>query len=65
MKIGSLEIGFNNPPIVIAEIGINHNGCLKVAKEMVKAAIDSGADLIKHQTHFVEEELHKKLVFCL
>ncbi len=57
MKIGHLEIGLHSPPIIIAEIGINHAGCLNVAKEMVKAAINSGADLIKHQTHFVEDEM--------
>ena len=35
MKIGNREIGPNHPPLVIAEIGINHGGSLAVAKEMV------------------------------
>ena len=57
MQIGHLMIGENHPPVIIAEIGINHNGKLQVAKEMVKAAVDAGADIIKHQTHFVDDEM--------
>jgi len=50
-------IGDNYPPVVIAEIGINHEGSLKTALEMVDAAIESGAEIIKHQTHVVEDEM--------
>lgn len=57
MKIGKREIGPNCKPLVIAEIGINHNGSLKVAKEMVDAAYESGAEIIKHQTHVVDDEM--------
>lgn len=65
MKIGHLPIGEDNPPVIVAEIGINHNGDLQVAKEMVRSAVDAGADIIKHQTHFVEDEMtpHAKAVF--
>ena len=56
-KIGNRVIGPNNPPLVIAEIGINHNGSLKIAKEMVDAAYEAGAEIIKHQTHVVEDEM--------
>ena len=34
-KIGDIEVGSYKPPVVIAEIGINHGGSLKIAKEMV------------------------------
>lgn len=44
-------------PLVIPEIGINHNGDLTVAKAMAKAAYEAGARLIKHQTHVVEDEM--------
>ena len=44
-------------PVVIAEIGINHEGSLNVAKEMVDAAHKAGAEIIKHQTHIVEDEM--------
>jgi N-acetylneuraminate synthase len=45
------------PPLVIAEIGINHEGDLAVAKAMVDAARRAGAEVIKHQTHIVEDEM--------
>ena len=38
IQIGDRKIGADYPPLVIAEIGINHEGSLKVAKEMVDAA---------------------------
>lgn len=56
-NIGNIEIGENCKPLVIPEIGINHNGSLKVAMEMVDAAYRAGARLIKHQTHIVEDEM--------
>lgn len=55
--IGGRYIGENYPPVVIAEIGINHEGSLKVAKEMVDAAVQAGAEIIKHQTHIVDDEM--------
>lgn len=57
MKIAHREIGPEHPPLVIAEIGINHGGDLEVAKEMVRLAAQAGAECIKHQTHFVEDEM--------
>lgn len=56
-KIGAIKIGKELPPVVIAEIGINHEGSLAVAKEMVEAAAQAGAQIIKHQTHVVEDEM--------
>lgn len=58
-KIGDIEIGAGARPLVIPEIGINHEGSLKVAKEMVDAAYRAGARLIKHQTHVVADEMSK------
>lgn len=57
MRIANREIGGVNRPLVIAEIGINHGGCLDVAKAMVTAAHLSGCEMIKHQTHFVDDEM--------
>jgi len=42
---------------VIAEIGINHGGNLNAAKAMVTAARQAGCEIVKHQTHFVEDEM--------
>ena len=57
MKILNREIGSDHNPLVIAEIGINHNGDLKVAKEMVNSAKRAGVEMIKHQTHIVDDEM--------
>ena len=56
-NIGQIEVGHGCRPLVIPEIGINHNGSLAVAKEMVYAAYQSGARIVKHQTHIVEDEM--------
>lgn len=56
-EIGSIKIGFDEEPLVIPEIGINHEGSLEVAKQMVDAAHRAGAKLIKHQTHVVDDEM--------
>ncbi len=57
ITIQDRKIGENFPPLVIAEIGINHNGNLQAAFEMVDAAHSAGAEFIKHQTHIVEDEM--------
>lgn len=57
INIGGRLVGPDYPPLVIAEIGINHNGSLAIAKEMVDAAVGAGAEVIKHQTHIVEDEM--------
>lgn len=59
-KIGNRKIGINHPPLVIVEIGINHEGSLKTAFEMVDAAHKAGAEIIKHQTHIVEDEMSQE-----
>ncbi|MEX0686774.1 MAG: N-acetylneuraminate synthase family protein [Balneolales bacterium] len=55
--IKNRKIGEKYKPLIIAEIGINHQGSLQIAKEMVDAAISSGAEVIKHQTHIVYDEM--------
>ncbi len=58
MNIVSKTItGEEKDVLVVPEIGINHNGSLQVAKEMVLAAHRAGAKLIKHQTHICEDEM--------
>jgi N-acetylneuraminate synthase len=57
IEISGRKIGRDHPPLVIAEIGINHEGSLKIAKEMVDAAHRAGVEVIKHQTHIVEDEM--------
>jgi len=57
IKIGNRKIGPNFRPLVIFELGINHNGSLKLAKKIVDDAIKAGAEIIKHQTHIPEDEM--------
>lgn len=59
-KIKSREVGIGCPPLVIAELGINHEGSLKTAFEMVDAAARAGVEVVKHQTHIVEDEMIAK-----
>lgn len=57
MDIAGRKIGPEHPPLVIAEIGINHGGDLSVAKEMVRLAAGAGCEMIKHQTHIIADEM--------
>ena len=57
INIGGRSVGLAYPPLVIAEIGINHGGSLDVAKDMVTTAARAGAECVKHQTHFVDDEM--------
>ncbi len=57
INIAGRMVGSDYPPLVIAEIGINHEGSLAVAKQMVDAAKQAGAEVVKHQTHIVEDEM--------
>lgn len=50
LKLNGRLVGPGEPPFVIAEIGSNHNGDMKLCKEMIDAAIKSGADAVKFQS---------------
>jgi len=49
IKLGNRMVGDGQPAYVIAEIGINHNGDLGIAKQMIEAAVHAGADAVKFQ----------------
>ncbi len=49
MKIGDRLVGDNHPAYVVAEIGINHNGDVELAKKMIDAAVAAGVDAVKFQ----------------
>jgi N-acetylneuraminate synthase len=49
LRIGSHVIAAGAPAFLIAEIGINHNGSVTVAKQLVDAAVSAGADCAKFQ----------------
>ena len=57
IQIAHRKIGPAHPPLVVAEIGINHEGSLITAFAMVDAAARAGAEVVKHQTHVVADEM--------
>jgi len=60
IEIAGRKVGPGLPPLVIVEIGINHEGSLDTAYELVDAAGKAGAEVIKHQTHVVEDEMSQE-----
>lgn len=56
-ELGKRKIGDGFPPLVIAEIGINHNGCIKTAKAMVDSAKRAGVEVVKIQSHVISDEM--------
>ena len=57
ISIDDRKIGKNYPPMVIAEIGINHDGDFEKAKKMVFDANQQGAECVKFQCHIIEDEM--------
>lgn len=49
MFIGNKKIGYDMDPFIIAEIGINHNGDIKIAKKLIEGAVSAGCDAVKFQ----------------
>lgn len=62
-RIGNKDVGGDHPVFIIAEAGVNHNGSLDLAREMVDAARNSGADAVKFQSfktkHLLIENIEK------
>ena len=57
IRLGTRLVGPAHAPLVIAEIGINHEGSLDTARQMVDAAKRAGVEVVKHQTHIVDDEM--------
>jgi N-acetylneuraminate synthase len=57
IEISGRKIGLDYPPLVVAELGINHEGSIHTAFEMVDAAARAGVEVLKHQTHIVADEM--------
>ena len=60
VKIGEQYVGPGEPVFVIAEVGINHNGEVEIAKRLIDAAQGAGADAVKFQKRTTEEILTKE-----
>jgi len=64
VKIGNTLVGDGHPCFVVAEIGINHNGDINVAKKLIDLAVFAGCNAVKFQKRTIEvvysaEELAK------
>jgi sialic acid synthase SpsE len=57
ITIAHRRVGPQHVPLVVAELGINHGGSLHTAREMVDAAARAGVEVLKHQTHVVDDEM--------
>lgn len=49
MKIGGRTVGEGQPVFIVAEVGVNHNGSIAMAKKLIDAAKAAGADAVKFQ----------------
>lgn len=64
MRIGNRNIGLTQPAFVIAEIGVNHDGYVERALELVEAAARAGANAVKLQVFSAEKLMHRSGQFA-
>ena len=62
IKIDDISIGYDEPCYIIAEIGINHNGDLVLAKKLIDAAVESGANAVKFQKRNLKSIYRKEIL---
>jgi hypothetical protein len=62
LTIDGRRIGANEPCFIIAEIGLNHNGDLALAKRLVDAAVEAGADAVKFQKRRLTDLYQKAIL---
>jgi len=60
IKIADRKIGENEPCFIVAEVGINHNGDINLAKKLIKRAAEIGADAVKFQSYHTKDFVSKK-----
>ena len=56
-KLGTETVCIGSKPVVIAEIGINHGGCIEEAKKLITSAKKAGAKVVKFQSHIASAEM--------
>jgi len=61
IMIGNKQISDESQTFIVAEAGVNHNGNMRLAKEMIDAASESGADAVKFQTFKAEKLILKNI----
>ena len=54
IEIGDRVVGSKEPTFIIAEIGINHNGSVAIAKQLIDLAVKNGCQAVKFQKRTIE-----------
>ena len=54
IRVGNKTIGDDQPCFIVAEIGINHNGDIDLAKRLISVAVAAGCDAVKFQKRTVD-----------
>jgi N-acetylneuraminate synthase len=62
LDVADRRLGAQEPVYIIAEIGLNHNGDLDIAKQLVDAAIEAGADAVKFQKRRLRETYQDAII---
>lgn len=62
MKIGDHTVGNGQPAFIVAEIGLNHNGDLQIAKKLIDAAVAAGTDAVKFQKRNLKYLYQEKIL---
>jgi sialic acid synthase SpsE len=62
VRIGNKSVGEKNPCYIIAEIGLNHNGDIDLAKKLIDEAINAGVDSVKFQKRSIPDLLIKEML---
>lgn len=62
IEIDGVVVGYDKPCYVIAEIGINHNGDLSLAKKLIDVAVDAGVNAVKFQKRHLESIYQKEIL---
>ena len=60
VKIRNRSVGENQPALIIAEVGVNHNGSIERGFELIDKAAESGVDVVKFQTYKASQITTKK-----
>jgi len=62
IKIGNRVVGFLEPCYIVAEIGINHNGKLSLAKKLIDVAVEAGVNAVKFQKRSLQNLYKKEII---
>ncbi len=62
ISIGKKKVGVGNPTYVIAEVGLNHQGDVKLAKKLIDIAVDAGCDCVKFQKRSLKNVYKKDVL---